>query len=232
MKALKISGIAILLIAASAYALDGVVLKYTAKKNDVQKTRIKGKIEAQGLEISIEMVNQSTVSDVAADGTITSVEKLVSGKFTLNGTEQEIDNSSSMTTIMKPNGEIKEIKADEVTEIAYRAHNLMSFIAPSEEVKVGSSWDVDHAANKDTKAPAFKTKGKIVGEETIGGSETFKIEFKNIETEGTDPSSIEGTIWVDKSNCELVKSTQKWGNVTMPGSPFPVSGSFTMERIK
>jgi len=232
MKALKISGIAILLIAASAYALDGVVLKYTAKKNDVQKTRIKGKIEAQGLEIMIEMVNQSTISDVAADGTITSVEKLLSGKFTLNGTEQELDNSASMMMISKPNGEIKEIKADEVTEIAYRAHNLMSFIAPAEEVKVGSTWDVDHPANKDTKAPAFKTKGKIVAEETIDGTETFKIEFKNMETEGTDPSSIEGTIWVDKSNCALVKSTQKWVSVTMPGSPFPVSGSFTMDRVK
>lgn len=232
MKALKFSGIAILLVAASAYAIDGVVLKYVFKKDDVQKTRIKGKIEAAGVEVTIEIVSQSKVTNVGEDGTVTAEEKTLEGKYSLNGTDNELPPSPAITMITKANGELKEIKADDVNEGMYRAHNLMNFIAPTDTVQVGTTWTKEYAANKDTKAPAYKTTGKILAEEKVDGTDTFKIEFKNTESEGTDPATIEGTLWVDKANCTLVKSTQKWTAVTMPGAPFPVSGSFTIDRVK
>ena len=71
MKALKFGGIALLLAAASAYAIDGVVLKYGYKKDSVTKVRIKGTIEVQGMEVTINMINQSKVMDIADDGTVT-----------------------------------------------------------------------------------------------------------------------------------------------------------------
>lgn len=232
MKALKFSGIAILLVAATAYAMDGVVLKFVAKKDEVQKVRVKGKIDIQGIEATVDMVNQSKVLEVAEDGTISTEEKMVEGKYSVNGAETEMDPSKAMTMITKATGELKEIKGDDVVEGMYRAHNLMGFIPPTEAVQVGSKWKKEYAANKDTKAPAFKTECTILGEEKIDGTDTFKIQFKNSETEGSDPASIEGTIWIEKANCSLVKATQKWVAVTMPPSPFPITGSFTMERVK
>ena len=81
-------------------------------------------------------------------------------------------------------------------------------------------------------APGYKSDYTIVGEEKIDGTDTFKIQYKTIETDGTDPASIEGTVWIDKANCGLVKGSQKWTNVPMPGAPMPISGTFTMERVK
>lgn len=232
MKALKIGGIAILLAAATAYAIDGVVLKYAFKKDDVRKVRVKGTLDIQGMEVTINMINQSKVREVAADGTVTLEDSMVEGKVVFGGQEMDIPSQTGTVVIMKPTGEVKEIKGEEVSEGSYRVQNLMAFIPPTEAVQVGSKWHKEVAANKDTKAPAFKGDYSILAEEKIDGVDSFKVQYKVSETEGSDPASMEGTIWIDKSNCDLLKSTQKWTNVPMPGAPMPISGNFTMERVK
>ena len=221
-----------MLAAATAFAIDGVVLKFGYKKDAVQKTRIKGTIEIQGMEVTINMVNQSKVRDVTEDGTATLEENMVEGKVTFGGQEMDIPNTPGNVIVMKANGEVKEIKGDDVSEATYRVQNLMGFVLPTEAVQVGSTWNKDVTANKDTKAPAYKSTYKIVAEETIDGIATFKIDYKNFESEGSDPASMAGTMWVDKSNCALVKAAVKWANVPMPGAPAPISGNFTMERVK
>ncbi|MEI7986138.1 MAG: hypothetical protein WCI55_10960 [Armatimonadota bacterium] len=232
MKALKFGGIAILLAAATAYAIDGVVLKYAFKKDQVQKTRFKGTIEMQGMEISLSMVNVSKVREVSEDGTVTLEDSMTDGKVVFGGQEMEIPSQAGTVIVMKPNGEIKEIKGEEINETTYRVQNLMAFVPPTEAVQVGSKWSKDVAANKDTKAPAYKCNYTILAEEKIDGTDTFKIQYKNVEAEGSEPASMEGTVWIDKANCGLVKAAVKWANVPMPGAPMPISGNFTMERIK
>ena len=232
MKALRIGGIAILLVAATAYAIDGVVLKYVYKKDAVTKTRIKGSLEIQGTEVSINMVNQVKVKEIAEDGTVTLEDGLLEGKASVGGQEFDIPSQGANIVVMKPNGEVKEIRGDNINEESYRLQNLMSFVPPTEEVKVGFKWKRELAANKDTKAPAFKSEYNIVGEEKVDGTDTFKIEYKTAETEGTEPASIEGTMWVSKEDCNLVKGSAKWANVPQPGAPMPITGNFTMERVK
>ena len=232
MKALKFGGIAILLAAASAYALDGVVLKYVFKKDTVTKTRVKGTLEIQGMEVSVNLVNQSKVLDIAEDGTITLEDTMTEGKVSFGGQEMDLPAQTGTKVTMKANGEIKEIKGEEITEGSYRVQNLMGFVPPTEAVQVGSKWSKEVAANKDTHAPAFKSEYSIVGEEKIDGFDTFKIQYKTAETEGSEPASMEGTIWIDKANCGLIKGSQKWVNVPMQGAPMPISGSFTLERVK
>ncbi len=232
MKALKFGGIAILLAAATAYAIDGVVLKYAFKKDEVTKTRMKGSLEIGGMEITINMVNQSKVREIAEDGTVTLEDSMLEGKVSFGGQEMDIPGQTGTVVIMKSSGEIKEIKGDDVSEGSYRVQNLMGFMPPTEAVQVGSKWKREVAANKDTKAPAFKSDYTILAEEKLDGSDTFKIQYKIMESEGSDPASMEGTVWVDKANCQVVKGSSKWTNVPMPGAPAPISGNFTMERVK
>ncbi|MEY4881776.1 MAG: hypothetical protein RLZ87_1205, partial [Armatimonadota bacterium] len=52
----------------------------------------------------------------------------------------------------------------------------------------------------------------------------------NIETEGNEPAAIEGTVWVSKADCSIVKGTAKWMNVPMAGAPMPINGEFTLTR--
>ena len=136
MKALKFGGIAILLAAATAYAIDGVVLKYAFKKDQVQKTRFKGTIEMQGMEISLSMVNVSKVREVSEDGTITLEDSMSDGKVVFGGQEMDIPSQAGTVIVMKPTGEIKEIKGEEINETTYRVQNLMGFVPPTEAVQV------------------------------------------------------------------------------------------------
>jgi hypothetical protein len=232
MKTLKFGGIAILLAAASAYAIDGVILKYAFKKDSVAKMRIKGTIEMQGMEISINMVNISKVREVSEDGTITLEDSMSEGKVVFGGQEMDIPATPGTVILMKSTGEIKEIKGEDINEGVYRVQNLMGFIPPTEAVQVGSKWKKTVGANKDTKAPAFSAEYTILADEPVDGVPAFKIQFKNMETDGSDPASMIGTVWVDKANCSVLKSSTKWANVPMPGAPMPISGNFTMERIK
>ncbi len=232
MKALKIGGIAILLAAATAYAIDGVVLKYAFKKDSVTKTRIKGSLEIQGMEVTIDMVNQTKVKEVADDGTATLEDGLLEGKASVGGQEIDIPAQGASLVVMKPNGEVKEIRGDNVNDDSYRLQNLMSFIPPTEAVSVGSKWKREVAANKDTKAPAVKSDYEIVAEEKVNDVDTFKINYKTVETEGSEPASTEGTLWIAKEDCGLIKANSTWTNVPQPGAPVPITGKFTLERIK
>ncbi len=232
MKALKFTGIALLLTAATAYAVDGVVLKYVFKKDSVTKMRMKGTFDLQGTEVSVTMLNQSKVKEIAEDGTVTTEDGVIEGKAVVQGTEIPIEGQPAMVIVLKPNGEIKEIRGDNIDEKTYRMQNLMSFIPPTDAVKVGSTWDRTIAANKDTKAVGVKSTYKIVGEEKIDGDDAFKIEFKTAETEGDTPASSEGTVWISKADCGLIKSVSKWTNVPVPAAPVALSGSMTTERVK
>lgn len=232
MKALKFGGIAILLVAASAYAIDGVVLKYVFKKDAVSKTRTKGTIEFNGGEITVTMVNQTKVREVAEDGTVTLEASVLEGKAITPQGDFDFPPTPGVVVVMKGTGEIKEIKGEDVSDATYRFQNLSSFIPTTEAIQVGSKWKKETPANKDTKAPAYKSEYTVLAEEKIDGVDTFKIQFKNSDGEGTDGSSIEGTMWVDKTNCDLIKGTQKWTNVTAPAAPVPVSGNFTLEKVK
>ncbi|MBI1333021.1 MAG: hypothetical protein JST12_03970 [Armatimonadetes bacterium] len=231
-KALKVGGIAILLAAAAAYAADGVVLKYVYKKDAVSKVRIKGTLEMQGTQVTVELVNQTKVKEVGDDGTATLEDGLLEGKATFNGQDIDIPSQPANIIVMKANGEVKEIRGESMTDDTYRLQNLMGFVTPTDAVQVGSKWNRDVPADKEKKTPAYKAEYTITGEETVQDTPTFKVEYKVYETEGTDPAKVEGTVWVAKDDCSVVKGSAKWENVPQPGAPVPISGNFTMERIK
>lgn len=231
MKAIKFASAATLLLAATAFAIDGTVLKNVFKKGDVSKMRIKGKLSIQGMEVEVTMVNQSKVVEIAEDGTATLEDGMIEGKVNFGGQEMDIPASPTTRVVMKPNGEIKEIRGDNVDGGVYRVQNLMSFVPPTEGVKVGSKWVRNVAADTNTGAEAMKGEYEITGEEKIGETEVFAITFKHTETAGSEPASMAGTFWISKADASLVKGTSKWVNVPMPGAPQAISGDFTFEKI-
>ncbi|HLO97820.1 MAG TPA: hypothetical protein VK171_04420 [Fimbriimonas sp.] len=231
MKAIKIASAATLLLAATAFATDGTVLKPVFKKDAVSKMRIKGKLSIQGMEVEVTMVNQSKVVEIAEDGTATLEDGMLEGKVNFGGQEMDIPASPTTKIVMKPNGEIKEIRGDNVDGGVYRVQNLMGFVPPTEGVKVGSKWVRNVPADTNTGAEAMKGEYEITGEEKIGDTDVFVINFKNSETAGSDPASMSGTFWISKADASLVKGTTKWLNVPMPGAPQAISGDFTFEKI-
>jgi hypothetical protein len=231
MKALKVAGLSVLFVAAAAYAADGVILKYNWKKGDVVKMRTKGSLEFGGTEISVNMVNQEKVIEVADDGTATVEQSVVSLLVNIGGQEQDMaQGGSPMIAVYKADGSIKEIRGENVEAGAYRIQNLMGFVPPVEAVKVGSKWVREAKADKDTGAVAYKAEYEVLSEEKISKWETFKIKYKVTETEGSDPAMMEGTVWLNKGDASTVKSDVAWTNVPMAAAPMPISGKFSTMR--
>lgn len=227
---MRIAGIGAVLIATTAFAQDGVTLKYTVKKDQVTKYKVVGKLDFNGAPITAEVVNKETVAGVAEDGTATVLVETEAIKIEMNGETLPTESPVPYRRLVTATGEVKELQGESVTVILYRNQNLMGLLHSTEAVKVGSKWTRKIVANKDTGAVAMTANYEILGEETVKGTNCFKIKFKHTEGEGEQPGSIEGTMWVGKDNSGLYKSVSKWTDVPMEPAPIPITGEFTTTR--
>jgi hypothetical protein len=230
MKSLRILGVGSVLLAASAFAFQGTILKFAFKKGDISKLKIVGSLQMMGADVNVTIVQQQKVLEVAEDGTATLESSTLSGTAVFGGQEMEIPAGNPIVLVMESNGKTKEIRGEDVSASSYRVEALQSFLLPKEPVKVGSKWVREEKANADTGAVALKAEYEILAEETIGKYETFKIRYKNSETEGAEPASMEGTIWISKADAQLIRGESTWVNVPMAAAPAPVSGKFTLTR--
>lgn len=227
---MKIAGISAILIATTAFAQDGVKLKFTAKKDEVVKIRLKGTVDFGGMQISVTMLQKETTVSVGEDGTVTSQTEMIDGKIEMAGNEMEMPASPAFRIVRKANGDLKEVQGEASDATTYRGQILNSFFFPDDAVKVGSKWTKKYPANKDTGALAVTGTYEILGEEQILGKDCFKIKAKNIETEGDAPAAVEGTYWMAKDNSGLYKANVKWINYPLAMAPAPLNGEFAMTR--
>lgn len=233
MKAIRIAGIALMLTAALANAAqDGFVLKYTPKKGDVTKLRIKGNLSIQGMDITANILSQSTVKEVNADGSYELEDKQLGGTASFGGQEMEIPETPARTTLHNADGTVKEIRGDEVGGAEYRMANLNAWVAPKEAVKIGSKWVQEVKGDSEKGTVDATREYEVIAEETIDGEDTLVIKAKVTEKSGSEPAAISGKSWVSKKTGDLVKAEQTWTNVPMPGAPGAISGTFTITREK
>jgi hypothetical protein len=232
MKSLKIAGLTVLFATATAYASDGIVLKYTWKKGEVTKTRMKGSLELGGQEIGVSILNQEKVVEIAADGSVTVEQSVLNLTINMGGSEQDLSDSAGapIIAIYNADGTLKQLMGENVESGAYRVQNLMAFVPPADALKVGSKWTKESEANKDRGTPALKASYEVVGDEKVAKWDTLKIKYKIAETEGSDPASMEGTIWLNKADASPIKSDVVWTNVPMAAAPTLISGKFSSMR--
>jgi hypothetical protein len=229
-RSMKIAGISAILIATTAFAQDGVKLKFTAKKDEVVKMRLKGTVDFGGMTISVSMLQKEKVVAIGEDGTVTTENEVVDGKIEMAGNEMEMPASPVFRTVRTASGDLKEIQGEAADATTYRGQIVSNFFFPEEAVKVGSKWTKKIAANKDTGGLAVTGTYEVLSEEQVLGKDCFKIKAKNIETEGDSPAAVEGTYWMAKDNSGLYKATMKWINYPLAMAPAPLNGEFTLIR--
>ncbi len=109
--------------------------------------------------------------------------------------------------------------------------NLHAFKAP-ETSKVGDEIAFDVPADSKKGTPAVKCVYKVVGTEKVKDWDCVKLTFTCAETDGDQKSSVKGTIWLSAADGFPIKSTEEWKDVQPGGAPFPVNGTFSVERVK
>ena len=219
----------ILAVSALALAVQAMDLKWMPKAGDKLNYKVAGTFEVPGAgEITLEGSRSEEVTSVAADKiTVTSLSKQ---KVNAMGTEIPVPDATA-TTVYKPDGSVLELKVgDESAGGGMRMVRLSSFVFPTKSVPVGEGWTVE--APKDEKAdlPGYKVDYKLVGEEKIGTWDTWKITSKGGEIEGTQPTKIESTTWVEKSTGTLVKSTAQVTDALFSPQAPPLSGKLEIVR--
>jgi hypothetical protein len=224
---------ALLALSTFALAAQAGPLVRKPKVGEELKYRIKVNVDFGGQDIVFSGLQTEKITEVGTDGTYTVESRRSDIKVMVGGQEMEGAGSeaeTATTSVYNLDGTIKEIRGDQADGSAYRFSNLLSVFLNGKEAKVGDTWSNEKAGDTKTGAAGYKSTYKIVGEEKIGSSDTWKVEFSTKESEGDAPATADGTVWLDKAEATMVKMESKWTNAPIPGAPGPVNGSVSITR--
>lgn len=231
MKLTMLGILAVAAITASAFAFaDGLRITRKPKEGETIKYRTTADVDFGGMAIKAKFLVAEKVVKVEADGSYKVEQSQLEGKVDVNGQEQDAPGGGTSTTTYAANGEVKEVKGDNTTPDTYRMSNLGILIDPAKDLAINDTWSYDIKADKKTGAVAVKAEFKLLGEEKIGEWDTLKIKATLKETEGTDPASSDGTLWISKVDGSLVQQEGKWVNFPFPGAPAPINATVKMTR--
>lgn len=231
MKLSMLGIIAVVAISATALAItDGFRISRKPKEGETIKYRMTADVDFGGMAIKAKFLVAEKVTKVEADGTYKVEQNRLEGKVDVNGQEQDAPGGGASTTTYAANGEVKEVTGDNTTGDTYRMANLGVLIDPAKDLAINDTWTYEGKADKKTGAVAVKGEFKLLGEEKIGEWDTLKVKATLKETEGTDPASSDGTIWINKADGTAVQMESKWVNFPFPGAPAPINATVKMVR--
>ncbi|MBI1757137.1 MAG: hypothetical protein HYR64_08540 [Fimbriimonas ginsengisoli] len=206
-------------------------LKRVAKAGDVLKFKLGAELEMGGQNISFSALMTETVKEVADNGNYKIASGQTDAKINMGGQEQDIPSRDADNEVTyTPLGEIVDVKADGI-EGARRFGNLQILRAPDSPVKVGDSWTYKGAADAKAGVVAFTADYKVLAAEKVGDLDTIKLKCTIKETEGAEPASSDGTVWVEAKNFSMVKVETTWTNMPVPGAPGPINAKVTITRV-
>lgn len=228
---LQVLGLAALAVTASAFAVvDGLSVARKPKEGEQIRYRMAADVEYGGMALKAKfLVTEKTVK-VDSDGSFKLEQAQLEGKLDMNGQEQDIPTGGPTTTVYTKEGDVKEITGDQTSPDTYRLANLGVLHDPGKTLSVGDTWTYEIKGDAKTGAVPAKAEYKILGEEKVGSWDTLKVKSTIKESEGTDPASSDGTIWISKADGSTVKMDVKWVNAPFPGAPGPINATVKMDR--
>lgn len=234
-KLFRFTGFLALLATATAFAASqeaamGYALKRMPKVGDSFTYKLTVAADFGGQSVNFTGTTIEKIIKVEDNGNyhVESVEKNMKVKFA--DQEMEIPEQPASTSIYKANGALIEMKGEQVDSNSYRLANMSTLIAPEKPVKVGDKWTQETKADAKTGLAAAKADYEVLGAEKVGSYDTVKLKFSYKETEGSEPSSSEGTVWINVKDGSLVKADATVKNAPLPGAPGPADMKFTIER--
>lgn len=225
------------LVATTAVASAGTVQTYSLKRSasigDSATYRLTMDVTFGDLSYKVTSTSALKVVRVDEDGTITTQTTQSDYKIKIKGVEKEITapDSDATTAVRKTTGDLVSINADKVDASSYRLENLTAFLSPETPVRIGDRWIRDIKADSKTGAVGCRAEYELLSVDKVGPYEAAKIKWSIKETEGQEPGSGEGTIWIDVKDGSLVRSEGKLKNAPLRDAPRPVDFSFTTERV-
>ncbi len=221
---------AALSLAASARLDDPTfTLKRVAKVGDTITYKLTVDAEFGGQKIN---VTAKTVDKVvkADDKEIQVESKQEETKIKFGDQEMDAPSEGASTTSYDARGLITDIKGENADSNAYRMANLTLVATPEKAVKKGDKWSHEFKGDDKKGSRAAKADYEVLDTEKVGGLDTVKVKWTYKETEGTEPASSEGTIWLHATDFSIVKVVGSLKGAPIPGAPAPMDLTYTLER--
>ena len=208
----------------------------TRSKNNVS---LKVSNNGTSLILQLKQTERTEYTSVAPNGDISFKQTDESLDITANGQTMPAPSNQLHTDsyVVHPDGTLASYKPGDATDKTHtteRVFNATSPIFIDKPVGVGDSWSHSFPANSDMGTHAAKGDYKIEAEEKLDGADTFRISFQYSENDGERPISSKGTLWVEKSSGDTVKTDIQLENVPFgpPQSGAIASGHFVAERTE
>lgn len=211
-----IVGVATLALAATAVQDAALVLKRVAKVGDSASYKLNVQAEFSGTALVVTAVTTDKVVKIEDNGNIHTETKQSDMKIKMGDDEMEAPSQDATLYINKPSGEVVELKGEGVDGSYYRMANISVFRYPTDPLKVGSKWSHEFKSDSKTGAASAKADFEILAFEKVGSWDTVKVKHNFKETEGSDPATSEGTVWINIKDGTLVKVEAKQTKVPIP----------------
>jgi len=209
-------GVGMLALAATAVQDAALVLKRVAKVGDSATYKLNVNAEFSGTALVVTAVTTDKVVKVEDNGNIHVETKQSDMKIKMGEDEMDAPSQEATLYVYKPSGEVIELKGEGVDGSYYRMANISVFKYPTEALKVGAKWSHEFKTDSKTGAAAAKADYEVLGFEKVGSWDTVKVKHSFKETEGSDPATSEGTVWINVKDGTMVKVDAKQTKVPIP----------------
>lgn len=232
---MKSFGLGLVVVAAVCTAIaaqEAFTLKRVAKVGDTLVYKFTADADFAGTPITVSGTTTDKVVKVEDSGNLHVETAQGTMKVRFGDQEMDIPEQPSSTSIYDAAGRIVDIKGDMADSNAYRMANMSTFLRPKDAVKVGDKWS--ETIKGDTKKGTLSAKAdyEILSVEDVAGHKTVKVKFSFKETEGPEPASSEGSVWISTADGSMVKLIASLIKAPLPGAPAPADMKITIERTK
>lgn len=198
-------------------------------------------LEAGGMKVSLEAkeTEKVTFTEVAANGNITLERMTESTELSVNGMKAPSppDDMDKSTVVLKADGSLVSYKTDDSesagAKLSARLYTATHPVFPETEVGAGDKWTREYKANSELGLRDAKGEYEVTGTEKVGGVDTHRIKFSYREGETTLPLTTSGTLWVETTSGDIVRSDIEIQNAPFGDAEGKVlaSGKLHDERI-
>ena len=182
-------------------------------------------------------VSKTTFTAVAANGDITFEGKTESSESTFNGEKAEDDepDKTTDTFVVRPNGTLASFKTDD-SEKDEDHTNERLFIAtqivfPDKPVGTGDKWTHEYKSDATLGTKNGTGEFEVLALEQKGGVPCAKIKLAFRETEGKNPVTCNGTVWVELASGDDVASELELPNFSPTDDGPTLTGTIKAARL-
>jgi hypothetical protein len=202
-------------------------LKRLPKVGDAARYQVAANFQFNGRTASMNMEQTEAVTKVETD----SYEVKTSAckcRFSVDGKEQRLPDSEATSALYDRLGSLLNLHLNAPDDDAYRKANMLAFVAPEKAVQEGDKWEQRFKSNASVGVREAKTVFEVEKAERVGKHDAVVVKFDFAESEGEDPITSSGHVWVNALDGSVLKLEASFKN--FPFNGHPMSGTFSMTK--